>query len=191
MAGTGWCICWMMGFSTGGCGGSWMWFSLTREDVEDCAAAGGESAGAAVGDEGGGGDCGAGGGGGGGGAFPAADVCGRWSARPVWLIRRRLGFGGVDVPKRPVVFCGIARPEGFLGDAGGGGCGGGGYGDLWGSSPVWGAGCGGAARRAAEVGADGFVTTEKDAVKLTRADAGAAGAGGAGGGCGAPGGAGG
>ncbi len=89
---------------------------------------------------------------------------------PIWLIRRRLDFsttGGVGLPKRPLAFCGIARPEGFFamlvadglrpaatvvfGDHHG-------YGERDIERLLAGA-------RAS--GADGFCTTEKDAVKLT------------------------
>jgi tetraacyldisaccharide 4'-kinase len=83
----------------------------------------------------------------------------------VWVIRRRLRLPDT-MPKRPIAFCGIARPEGFFGG-------------------LAEAGCASAARiafsdhhrypapdvaRLAELArvlkADGFVTTAKDEVKL-------------------------
>jgi tetraacyldisaccharide 4'-kinase len=89
-----------------------------------------------------------------------------------WVIRRELSFEeGVELPSQPVVFCGIARPEGFVAmlravglermetmffddhHA---------YGDDDIKRLVE------AGRQAGRrAGADGFVTTEKDAVKLT------------------------
>ena len=88
--------------------------------------------------------------------------------KAVWVIQRVLGIEGT-VPERPLVFCGIARPEGFL--------------QMLGACGVVGVGVERfadhhrygmrdvtrliAAARAA--GADGFCTTEKDAVKLTAA----------------------
>lgn len=90
-------------------------------------------------------------------------------SQPVWVVRRRLNLitaGGGRLPMRPLVFCGIARPEGFLsmleaeglrpaatvifGDHHG-------YGERDVDRLV---------ERAKAAGADGFVTTEKDAVKL-------------------------
>jgi tetraacyldisaccharide 4'-kinase len=91
----------------------------------------------------------------------------------VWMIRRRLsfvfredGYGG-DVPKRPLVFCGVARPEGFLAMLKAKG--------VVAAETVLFAdhhvyGDGGVERLIAAAKAcraDGFVTTEKDAVKLT------------------------
>jgi len=94
-------------------------------------------------------------------------------ARPaIWVVRRRLSFGslqGVDFPGWPILFCGIARPEGF-------------------GAMLVAAGCKpveqiafrdhhvytdrditGLIELAARSAADGFVTTEKDAVKLAGA----------------------
>ena len=91
-------------------------------------------------------------------------------ARPaIWVVRRKLSFGGLregDFPGWPILFCGIARPEGF-------------------AKMLVEAGCKpveqiafrdhhvysdrditGLIELAARCGADGFVTTEKDAVKL-------------------------
>ena len=91
----------------------------------------------------------------------------------IWVIRRRLEFEGVDpgaeLPKRPLAFCGIARPENFFAMLADKQC-----------RPI-------EARRfadhhlysandvrqlvgrAGELRADSFVTTEKDATKLTGA----------------------
>jgi tetraacyldisaccharide 4'-kinase len=84
---------------------------------------------------------------------------------PVWMIRRRLEMEGI-APKSPVAFCGIARPEGFSTML-----------RAVGINTAETAAFGDhhryrerdivrlldAARRS---GADGFVTTEKDAVKI-------------------------
>ena len=86
--------------------------------------------------------------------------------KAVWVVRRELRFEGPE-PARPLMFCGIARPEGCLGM-------------LAGAGVV----IAGVERfedhhrytvrdvtrliaAARVVGADGFCTTEKDAVKLT------------------------
>ena len=90
----------------------------------------------------------------------------------LWVIRRRLFWPenkGDRMPVRPLMFCGIARPEGFAADAGGGGLQDGRGDDISRSSCVYGAGCAELVERARVSGADGFVTTEKDAVKLTAA----------------------
>lgn len=88
----------------------------------------------------------------------------------VWVVRRTISFeAGTRVPERPLVFCGIARPEGFVtmlgrvrvvakdtvffADHAG-------YGDAEIARLV---------EAAKACGADGFVTTEKDEVKLTDA----------------------
>lgn len=89
----------------------------------------------------------------------------------IWLIRRRLTFarsGGTKQPKRPLAFCGIARPEGFFemletegyrlaariafGDH-----------HSYGERDIV-----KLLDSAKECGADGLMTTEKDAVKLSR-----------------------
>ena len=85
----------------------------------------------------------------------------------VWLIRRRLSLGEGMLPTMPLAFCGIARPQGFVQMLKGQG-----YEPTatvvfadhhaYGEEDV--------ARLLAEArrcGANGFVTTEKDAVKLT------------------------
>lgn len=95
----------------------------------------------------------------------------RESGRPsIWQIRRRLSMGadgGGKLPEQALAFCGIARPEGFVSML---------HAEGWrpagtvvfrdhhryGEADVR-----KLIRRAEEAGADGFVTTEKDAVKLT------------------------
>jgi tetraacyldisaccharide 4'-kinase len=93
----------------------------------------------------------------------------------VWVIRRRLsfvyredGYRG-DMPSRPMVFCGVARPDGFL--------------TMLKAKAVTAAetvlfadhhvyddaDVERLTAAAKACGADGFVTTEKDAVKLTQA----------------------
>ncbi len=89
---------------------------------------------------------------------------------PIWLIRRRLHFasrGGATLTRRPLVFCGIARPESFVAML-----------EAEGWRPAVTMTFKDHHRyeerdiaklleRAKETGADGFITTEKDAVKLT------------------------
>ena len=92
--------------------------------------------------------------------------------RPViWQIRRRLDLlaaAGSRLPKRPLVFCGIARPESFTGML-----------EAEGSRPAATVLFGDhhhyedrdisrLVERARRSGADGFFTTEKDAVKLKK-----------------------
>jgi tetraacyldisaccharide 4'-kinase len=91
-------------------------------------------------------------------------------ARPaIWVVRRKLSFGGLrqtDFPGWPILFCGIARPEGFGAMLATAGC-----------KPVeqiafrdhhayTDRDITGLIELAARCAADGFVTTEKDAVKL-------------------------
>lgn len=90
----------------------------------------------------------------------------------IWVMRRRLILGetGAAIPcKRPLAFCGIARPRDFSSMLVANGC-----------QPVktiafadhhayTDADIGELKERALEYGADGLVTTEKDAVKLTPA----------------------
>lgn len=90
----------------------------------------------------------------------------------VWVIRRRLEFGlreGAVVPERPLAFCGIARPDGFTSML-----------EEEGLSPVDTMAFADhhtyserdverLLEQARILRADGLVTTEKDAVKLTRA----------------------
>ncbi|RXH57067.1 tetraacyldisaccharide 4'-kinase [Granulicella sibirica] len=90
------------------------------------------------------------------------------AGKVVWVVRRELRFEGL-VPARPFAFCGIARPDGFLGMLAGAGVVSAGVERLadhhrYGMRDVTRLI---AAARAA--GADGFCTTEKDAVKLTPA----------------------
>ncbi len=90
---------------------------------------------------------------------------------PIWEIRRRLSFttsGGAGLPKRPLAFCGIARPESFVTMLEAEGCRPAAtvmFGDhhSYGERDI--------AKlldAAKESLADGFITTEKDAVKLTK-----------------------
>jgi len=86
----------------------------------------------------------------------------------VWTVRRELALP-VERPKKPVVFCGIARPEGFLTMLRGAGC----EAAEWVVFPDHYAYAESdfaqlveAARHA---GADGFCTTAKDAVKIPEA----------------------
>jgi tetraacyldisaccharide 4'-kinase len=85
--------------------------------------------------------------------------------KKVWVVRRELTVG--EIPERIVVFCGIARPEGFVGMLAEKGISGVAvvrfrdhvkYGEREISRLL---------RIAREAGAAGFLTTEKDAVKLT------------------------
>ena len=86
----------------------------------------------------------------------------------LWTIRRRLEMcEGAVTPQRPLVFCGIARPEGFA--------------PMLSEKGIFPAGLVAfrdhhaysvrdlerLVKKAKDLGADGFVTTEKDAVKLT------------------------
>jgi tetraacyldisaccharide 4'-kinase len=97
-----------------------------------------------------------------------AEVAGLVEGLRTWTIRRRLEFAaGVVVPKRPVAFCGLARPEGFAAMLAGAGIEAADFVEFrdhhsYRESDV---------ERLVEVarakGADGFLTTEKDAVKLT------------------------
>ncbi|NYF79307.1 tetraacyldisaccharide 4'-kinase [Granulicella arctica] len=88
---------------------------------------------------------------------------------PVWVVRRRLELPVAGIPQRPVAFCGIARPEGFFamlraegviptrtmafGDH-----------HAYGERDI-----DRLLEEAREAEADGFVTTEKDAVKISEA----------------------
>jgi len=87
-----------------------------------------------------------------------------------WFVRRELRFAeGAEAPKRAVAFCGLARPEGFfamLGKAGVEVAAVSVFRDHHAYSMADVEGLVGLAKAH---GADGFVTTEKDAVKLTPA----------------------
>jgi tetraacyldisaccharide 4'-kinase len=90
----------------------------------------------------------------------------------LWVIRRRLFWPenkGDRMPVRPLMFCGIARPEGFAAMLEAEGCrtvGAMTYRDHHAYTEQDVAEL---VERARVSGADGFVTTEKDAVKLTAA----------------------
>jgi tetraacyldisaccharide 4'-kinase len=85
----------------------------------------------------------------------------------IWSVRRKLTFGDAEAGARPVAFCGIARPEGFWAMIAQAGCEVAetvAFGDhhRYGTADVE-----RLLRVAADRGATGFITTEKDAVKLT------------------------
>ena len=93
-----------------------------------------------------------------------------------WVIRRRLVFGvvgdseeaGKAMPcKRPLAFCGIARPAGFTGMLRADGCQPVETIAFADHHPYRNADIDHLLERAQQQNADGFVTTEKDAVKLT------------------------
>jgi tetraacyldisaccharide 4'-kinase len=92
------------------------------------------------------------------------------SSSPVWVVQRRLQFAdGVVLPARPVVFCGVARPQGFLNMIAEAGIAHAAVAPFRDHHPY-------AARDvdrliavAQQHDANGFVTTEKDAVKLSPA----------------------
>ncbi len=87
----------------------------------------------------------------------------------VWVVRRELRLPA-EAPRRPIAFCGIARPDGFFAMLGGAGC------EMLGQVAF--ADHHGYGRedfeRLVAAGidreADGFVTTAKDAVKISDAD---------------------
>ena len=85
----------------------------------------------------------------------------------IWRIRRRLLWGEIVRPERPVVFTGIARPEGFFGMVEAAGVRAAATVRFGDHHRYRDRDIAGLLRRAAEAGADGWVTTEKDAVKLT------------------------
>jgi tetraacyldisaccharide 4'-kinase len=90
------------------------------------------------------------------------------AGKEVWVVRRELELP-VATPKRLVAFCGIARPEGFLGMLAGAGREAAGrvvFPDHYAYAEEDFARLAEAARHA---GADGFVTTAKDAVKISAA----------------------
>ena len=95
-----------------------------------------------------------------------AEVIAARTKAEVWVVRRELVLA-VEMPKRVVVFCGIARPEGFLGmlrEAGVQVVGRVVKGDHHAYTAEDVSLLVEAGRR---VGADGFVTTGKDAVKIS------------------------
>jgi tetraacyldisaccharide 4'-kinase len=93
----------------------------------------------------------------------------RYTPAPVWTITRRLVLPQGGIPLRPVAFCGIARPEGFFEMLAAKGC-------IPAATQIF---CdhhvyvSGDMERLVSLAirhhADGFVATEKDAVKLTPA----------------------
>jgi len=103
----------------------------------------------------------------------------RKSPPAIWVIRRRLVFavaGDSEVPeetvkampcKRPLAFCGIARPAGFTGMLRADGCQPVETIAFADHHPYRNADIDHLLERAQQQNADGFVTTEKDAVKLT------------------------
>jgi tetraacyldisaccharide 4'-kinase len=99
-----------------------------------------------------------------------AGLSGRKRAPAIWVIRRSLSLGEageVALPTKPLAFCGIARPEGFTRMLAAHG-----YEPMdtmifpdhhaYGDGDIH-----RLIERARQVEANGFVTTEKDAVKLT------------------------
>ncbi len=88
------------------------------------------------------------------------------AGKAVWVVRRGISFAE-KVPGRAMVFCGIGRPEGFLAMLASAGISGVGVVRFRDHHRY---GMGDVARLVAaarEAGADGFVTTAKDGVKLT------------------------
>jgi len=93
--------------------------------------------------------------------------------KPIWIIRRTLRFPGpmkiFAAGVRPMAFCGLARPEGFIASLREAGCGvaaGLSFPDHHRYTP---ADIEKLKRTARQHQATGFITTEKDAVKLTPA----------------------
>ncbi|WP_263383251.1 tetraacyldisaccharide 4'-kinase [Granulicella arctica] len=90
-------------------------------------------------------------------------------AVPVWVIRRRLLLpAGTEQPKRLLAFCGIARPESFFAMLRAQGVSLAGAMAFRDHEPYRYRKIQGLLEEAARCGADGFVTTEKDAVKLLK-----------------------
>ncbi|ADW67908.1 tetraacyldisaccharide 4'-kinase [Granulicella tundricola] len=95
-----------------------------------------------------------------------AGLAGLCAGKEVWVVRRELVLPA-ERPGRVVAFCGLARPEGFFGMVRGAGVevvGTHAFGDhhaYTGADVEW------LLAAAERVGAEGFVTTGKDAVKLT------------------------
>jgi tetraacyldisaccharide 4'-kinase len=90
------------------------------------------------------------------------------AAVETWVVRRELMLP-VERPRSPLVFCGIARPEGFLAMLGAAGCAAAGE-VVFGDHHVYGAEDFARLVEAAQrAGADGFCTTAKDAVKIPAA----------------------
>jgi tetraacyldisaccharide 4'-kinase len=96
-----------------------------------------------------------------------AEICRGGRVPEVWVIRRRLA--GASLPARPVVFSGIARPESFVGMLAEAGCRAVEEVRFRDHHRYTEADIDRLVGVARERGADGFVTTEKDAVKLSAA----------------------
>lgn len=86
---------------------------------------------------------------------------------PVWIIERRFAFVQGTPSMRPLAFCGIARPESFRESLEARGVVPAALVPLHDHHPYEDAVIANLLARAASVNADGFVTTAKDAVKLT------------------------
>ena len=87
---------------------------------------------------------------------------------PVWVIRRELKFSqGVALPSRPLAFCGLARPESFFSMLGAKGITVAAVSRFPDHHPYSGGDVDKLIEIARGSNADGFLTTEKDAVKLT------------------------
>ncbi len=94
-----------------------------------------------------------------------------WAGTPVWTVRRKLVFPAplkaLSAGLNPIAFCGIARPESFTDMLADGGCGvieAIAFDDHHAYTPE---DIEQLVTRATELYASGFVTTDKDAVKLT------------------------
>ncbi len=94
-----------------------------------------------------------------------AGVVRRWTEAEVWVVRRELALPR-EMPKKPVVFCGIARPEGFLAMLRAGGVEAAGAVVKSDHHAYSAEDIGMLVEAGRRVGADGFVTTGKDAVKI-------------------------
>ena len=86
--------------------------------------------------------------------------------REVWVVRRTVVLPD-STPRRPIVFCGLARPEGFFAGLAAAGCQEAGRIAFPDHHPYRWKDIERLAAAAQQNGADGFLTTAKDAVKLT------------------------
>jgi tetraacyldisaccharide 4'-kinase len=86
----------------------------------------------------------------------------------VWIVRRWLRLPP-ETPKNPLVFCGIARPQGFFAMVRGAGCAPAGEIAFPDHHPYTDEDVEQLAAAARHAGADGFLTTAKDAVKIPAA----------------------
>jgi tetraacyldisaccharide 4'-kinase len=99
-----------------------------------------------------------------------AEVAALLGVRDAWVIRRRLEFPkGVALPRRPVAFCGLARPEGFLSMLAAEGIVPVAFETFRDHHPYSDQDVDRLVEMARASKADGYLTTEKDAVKLTPA----------------------